>query len=212
MEIEASQTEPDPDLRHISTTHTTTRPMSGVALRTERLLLRQWRDEDLEAWTAMNGDPEVNAFLPWPALPISEISARSLRRFKRDIEERGWGFWAVEIAATGEFVGMAGLDPVEEGHGLEGVEVGWRLARSAWGKGYATEAARAALKYGFETLGLHEILSTAAAGNVRSRAVMTRIGMDFVRDFTLSIAPESMRTWVVYRIPAPKTVRTAGED
>jgi RimJ/RimL family protein N-acetyltransferase len=173
-------------------------------LRTERLLLRQWRDEDLDVWAAMNADPEVREF--FPDLLTRERAAASLEYFRGRLAERGWGWWAVEVAATGEFIGMAGLDPVDEGLPFHGVEAGWRLVRTAWGKGYATEAARAVLAYGFETLRLPEIVAIAAAGNVRSHAVMRRLGMtrhpaeDF-DDPTAPIGP--LRRSVVYRIRNP---------
>jgi RimJ/RimL family protein N-acetyltransferase len=109
------------------------------------------------------------------------------------------------VRATGEFIGMAGLDPVDEGLPFDGVEIGWRLARRAWGHGYATEAARAALAYGFGTLGRPEILAIAAAGNVRSRAVMSRLGMthDPADDFDDPSEPSALRRSVVYRLRNP---------
>ena len=100
-------------------------------LKTDRLILRQWRDSDLDPWAAMNSDPEVREY--FPEILTREQSAGSLEHFRETIAERGWGFWAVEVAATGEFVGMAGLDPVDEEMPFTGVEIGWRLARPAWG-------------------------------------------------------------------------------
>jgi RimJ/RimL family protein N-acetyltransferase len=91
--------------------------------------------------------------------------------------QRGWGWWAVEVEATGEFIGFTGLDPVDEGMPFTGVEAGWRLARSVWGQGYATEAALAVVTFGFESLALPEVLAVTAATNRRSQAVMLRIGM-----------------------------------
>jgi RimJ/RimL family protein N-acetyltransferase len=173
-------------------------------LTTDRLLLRQWRDEDLDAWAAMNADPEVREF--FGELLTRDQAAASLGWFRTDLAERGWGWWAVEVAKTGEFIGMAGIDPVDEGVPFHGVEVGWRLARGAWGFGYATEAAQAVIRYGFETLGLSEILAIAAVGNVRSHAVMSRIGMthdpaDDFADPTMPAGP--LRPSVLYRIRNP---------
>ncbi|MFG2824185.1 GNAT family N-acetyltransferase [Kitasatospora sp. NPDC048365] len=170
-------------------------------LRTERLRLRQWRDTDLEPWAAMNADPQVREF--FPEVLTAERSAASLAYFRAGLAERGWGWWAVEVAATGEFIGFTGLDPVDEEMPFDGVEIGWRLARSAWGHGYATEAARAALAYGFGTLDLPEILAVTAAGNLRSQAVMERIGMtrDPADDFDDPTVPEGpLRASVLYRI------------
>ncbi|WP_433060800.1 GNAT family N-acetyltransferase [Dactylosporangium sp. CS-033363] len=144
-------------------------------LRTERLLLRAWRDADLAPWAAMNADPAVREFLGRP-LTLSE-SAASIEYFQTALDRDGFGFWAVEVAATGEFIGFTGLDAVDDGLPFTGIEAGWRLARGAWGHGYATEAARAVLDFGFGELALPEILAVTARGNVRSQAVMRRLGM-----------------------------------
>jgi RimJ/RimL family protein N-acetyltransferase len=173
-------------------------------LRTERLILRQWRDDDLGAWAAMNADPQVREH--FPGVLTREQSAASLARFRAGLAARGWGWWAVEIVATGRFAGMAGLDPVDEEVPFDGVEIGWRLARPAWGHGYATEAARAVLAYGFDTLGLAEILAVTAAGNHRSQAVMRRLGMthDPADDFDDRTVPAGpLRRSVVHRIRRP---------
>jgi RimJ/RimL family protein N-acetyltransferase len=146
-------------------------------LNTQRLVLRGWRESDLEPWSAMNADPEVCEHLG-PPLTV-ERSVASAYSFQDDLDRNGFGFWAVEVRATGEFLGFTGLDPVDDGMPFTGVEVGWRLARSAWGHGYATEAATVALTYGFGTVGLPEILAVTTSTNVRSRAVMRRIGMTY---------------------------------
>lgn len=172
-------------------------------LTTERLLLRQWRHSDLDAWAAMNADPQVREF--WPELLTREQAAASLEYFGSELARRGWGWWAVEVSATGEFIGMAGLDPVDEDAPVSGVEAGWRLARTAWGRGYATEAARAVLTYGFRALRLPEILAISVAGNGRSRALMRRLGMthDPADDFDdASMPPGPLRHSVVYRVTA----------
>lgn len=170
-------------------------------LTTSRLLLRQWRDDDLDPWAAMNADPAVREFFPGPL--TREQAQASMNRFRDDIALRGWGWWAVEVRDSGRFAGMAGLDPVDEEMPFDGVEAGWRLARWAWGRGYATEAARAVLEYGFGTLGLDEILAVAAAGNVRSHAVMKRLGMAYDREFDDPNEPPHLRRSVLYRLPDP---------
>ncbi|MFB7473551.1 GNAT family N-acetyltransferase [Kitasatospora sp. NPDC056184] len=173
-------------------------------LHTDRLLLRRWRDTDLEPWAAMNADPEVREHLG--AVLTREQSDASVARFEADFDRRGYGWWAVEVRATGEFVGFAGLDDVDDGLPFTGVEVGWRLARSAWGHGYATEAARAVLAFGFGTLALPEILAVTTAGNLRSQAVMRRLGMttDPADDFDDPEAPEGpLRRNVLFRIAPP---------
>ncbi|WP_129840285.1 GNAT family N-acetyltransferase [Streptomyces sp. RFCAC02] len=172
-------------------------------LRTERLLLRGWRDSDLAPWADLNADPEVRAY--FPDVLTREQSEARVTRWQADLDRRGWGWWALEVVETGEFIGVAGLDPVEDGMPFTGVETGWRLARSAWGHGYATEAARAAVALGFEQLGLAEILAVTAAGNLRSQAVMRRLGMtrDPADDFDDPTVPEGpLRRSVLYRLPA----------
>ncbi|GIH24196.1 N-acetyltransferase [Acrocarpospora phusangensis] len=171
-------------------------------LSTERLLLRRWRDSDREPFAALNADPEVMEH--FPATMTREQSDLLVDRIEAGFEARGFGLWAVEVAATGEFVGFTGL--AIPGF-RPGVEIGWRLARSAWGYGYATEAARAVLAEGFRLHGLKEIISFTAVGNLRSRAVMTRIGMTYdpADDFDHPSVPadHQVRRHVLYRISAP---------
>ncbi|REK89277.1 N-acetyltransferase [Streptomyces inhibens] len=174
-------------------------------LRTARLVLRGWREADLEPWAAMNADPEVRAY--FPDVLTREQSEASVAAFQADLDERGWGWWAVEVLATGEFIGFTGLDPVDEDMPFTGVEAGWRLARPAWGYGYATEAATAALAFGFASLELPEILAVTAATNLRSQAVMRRIGMTYdpADDFDDPTVPDGpLRRSVVYRMPAER--------
>lgn len=146
-------------------------------IRTERLLLRRWRDADREPFAAMNADPAVVEHLQGPM--SREGSDDFIDRIERHWDEHGWGLWAVEVPDVASFIGYVGLWPadyVEPGM----VEVGWRLAREHWGHGYATEAARAALEYGFTDVGLAEIVSFTVPQNERSWRVMERIGL--VRD------------------------------
>ncbi|WP_093851089.1 GNAT family N-acetyltransferase [Streptomyces pini] len=177
-------------------------------LHTDRLLLRRWRDCDLGPWAAMNADPEVREHLG--DVLNREQSDASVALFQADFDRRGYGWWAVEVQATGEFIGFAGLDEVDDGMPFTGVEIGWRLARSAWGRGYATEAALTVLAYGFDTLELPEVLAVTTATNLRSQAVMRRIGMtrDPADDFDDPAAPEGpLRPNVLYRIARGTRVR-----
>ncbi|MGW7333246.1 GNAT family N-acetyltransferase [Streptomyces sp. NPDC054840] len=179
-------------------------------LPTDRLVLRLWRDSDLDPWAAMNADPEVRQHLGDPL--TREQSEASMVRFRAAFDRRGYGWWAVEVRATGEFIGFAGMDHVDDGMPFTGVEIGWRLARAAWGLGYATEAARAVLAHGFDTLGLPEILAVTTAGNLRSQAVMRRIGMtrNPADDFDDPDAPEGpLRPNVLFRL-ARGTAAAAG--
>jgi len=143
---------------------------------TERLRLRQWRDGDLAPFAALNADPGVMEHFP---APLSREESDALAARLRDaMASRGWGLWAVERRADDAFLGFAGLTPVRrEMPFAPAVEIGWRLARAAWGSGYATEAARAALRVAFGTLELPEVVSFTAATNERSVAVMRRLGM-----------------------------------
>lgn len=139
-----------------------------------RVLLRSWRGDDLDPFAALNADPAVTEFLAGPR--SREASAEMIARLQAGIDERGWGLWAVDV--EGRCIGFTGIThPRFEAHFTPCVEIGWRLARDAWGHGYATEAARLALDYGFEVLGLQEIVAFTTVANHRSRRVMERLGM-----------------------------------
>lgn len=175
---------------------------SPAELHTERLLLRRWRREDREPFAELNADLAVMEHFP---APLERAASDALAdRLDAHVEREGWGLWAVEVIDSGDFVGFTGLSvPGFEAHFTPAVEIGWRLATRAWGSGYATEAARAALSFGFGSLGLAEIVSFAARSNVRSHAVMRRIGMSYdpADDFPHpSLAPDSpIRQHVLYR-------------
>lgn len=151
--------------------------MTGTPLlKTERLVLRRWRDGDREPFAAMNADPEVMEH--FPATLGREQSDAFVDRIEADFDRRGFGLWAVEVTDTGRFIGFTGLSvPSFEAHFTPAVEIGWRLARSDWGHGYASEAARRALSFAFHDLRLAEIVSFTSQANLRSQAVMRRIGM-----------------------------------
>jgi RimJ/RimL family protein N-acetyltransferase len=178
---------------------------SFPVVQTERLLLRRWREADLAPFAALNADPEVRAYLQGPVTRTqSDASAQII---EADLERRGWGLWAVEVVETAEFIGFVGLaEATFSAPFTPSVEVGWRLARPAWGHGYATEAARAALRFGFQEVELTEILSFTATINLRSRAVMERIGMqrDLNGDFDHPFVPKGdpLRPHVLYRLTA----------
>lgn len=145
-------------------------------LRTERLLLRGWRDEDRGPFAALNADPEVMAHFP-ATLDRGESDALADRIAAR-MTASGYGLWAVEVPGVAPFVGWVGLAPIPfEAHFTPALEVGWRLARAHWGAGYATEAARAAVEFAFTDLGVDEVVSITVPANHRSRAVMQRIGL-----------------------------------
>ena len=177
--------------------------MPDPILSTDRLLLRSWRESDLEPFAALNADPAVMEYFPEP-LDRSESDAM-VARIMDHFDTHGFGFWAVEAPNVAELIGMVGLAISRfETHFTPCVEIGWRLARAHWGKGYATEAARASLRHGFERLGLDEIVSFTVPQNVRSRAVMEKIGMTRspADDFDHPSVPEGhrLRRHVLYRI------------
>lgn len=175
----------------------------GPELHTERLLLRRWREEDLASFAALNSDPEVMRFFPRPL--GTQESAALAQAWDYCFDENGFGIWAVELSDSGLFIGGVGLAPVRPPIPCApAVETGWRLMKQHWGCGYATEAARAAVRFGFERCGLDEIVSLTAAINVRSRAVMARLGMtrDVTDDFDHPRLDESspLRRHVLYRL------------
>lgn len=176
--------------------------MGKKHLETERLVLRQWKKSDFEPYARLNGSPEVMAYFPAP-LSEKETHAR-IRYFRTLIFQQGWGVWAIERKSDGCFIGSAGIMEPVTPHPLSPcVEIGWRLDRPYWGKGYATEAAEASLAYGFLHLELPEIIAFAAVANTASRAVMSRIGMvDTNRDFDHPKVPKDcpMRRYCVYAI------------
>src|SRR4051794_24793860 len=177
--------------------------VGGPELRTERLLLRRWRDDDRAPFAALNADPTVTEFLP---SPISRSDSDAMvDRIEAGFEHNGFGLWAVEVPKAAAFVGFVGLSrPRFDAHFTPAVEVGWRLAAEHWGKGYATEAGHAALAFGFEVVGLDEIVSFTVAANNRSRAVMARLGLshDPNDDFDHPALPPGspLRAHVLYRI------------
>ena len=142
-------------------------------LETERLIMRRWQESDRAPFADLNTDPETMRFFP-----NTLDRAASVAMIETRFERQGFGFWALEVAATGTFIGFTGLNLLPDGvPGAGGMEVGWRLARHAWHHGYATEAARAALGVAFDNMGLPEIWSMTAVLNEPSQAVMRRLGL-----------------------------------
>ena len=173
---------------------------------TPRLVLRQWRDTDRAPFAALNSDARVMEF--FPALIARAASDASIEAWQAQFEERGWSNWAVEIRASGEFIGFVGLTvPKRVLPFSPCVEIGWRLAAAHWGRGFASEAARAALRVGFERVNLQEIVSFTALANLRSRAVMERIGLrNAGEDFEHPGVPlgDPLRTHCLYRLTAAR--------
>jgi RimJ/RimL family protein N-acetyltransferase len=179
---------------------------SPPILSTERLILRRWRESDREAFARINADPRVMEFL---SHPMQRAESDSLvGRIEANFQKHGFGVCATELRQDGSFIGFIGLNvPSFEAPFTPCVEIGWRLAADCWGRGLATEGARAIARYGFETLALKEIVSFTVPANVRSRRVMEKIGMihnpadDF--DHPQLLPGHPLRRHVLYRLRRP---------
>jgi RimJ/RimL family protein N-acetyltransferase len=170
------------------------------SIRTDRLLMRRWRDSDREPFAALNADPETMRF--FPGTLDRAASDAMVERIEELFDKQGYGLWALEIAGPAEFIGFTGLNPMpDDVPGAGGVEVGWRLARGAWHHGYATEAATAALGVAFGGLGLDEIWSMTSILNEPSQVVMRRLGLTECARFEHPRVPEGnpLRAHVTYR-------------
>ena len=173
-----------------------------IEIDTPRLRLRQWRESDREPFASMNADPEIMEF--FESTQSRAASDASINSWQGQFAANGWSNWAVELRESAEFIGFTGLSVPRRTFSFSPcVEVGWRLARKAWGHGYATEGAGACLHAAFERLALPEVVSFTTVGNLRSRAVMERIGMcNANRDFEHPGITEGhpLRLHCLYRI------------
>ena len=172
-------------------------------IETDRLILREWLPEDLAPFIALNKDPRVMECMP--KLLTEAESTELANKIRTRFEKQGFGLFACVIKDTGEFIGYVGLNmPEFEAHFTPCVEIGWRLAYHAWGKGYASEAARAVLQVGFEKFVLDEIVAFTVPTNIRSRRVMEKIGMvhDLKGDFRHPKLPldHPLSLHVLYRL------------
>ncbi len=173
------------------------------ALKANRLILRRWRKEDLSPFAEMNADPLTMRFMP--GVMTADETRLQMERFEEHHRLQGFGVWALEAPGVAPFVGFTGLQRVGvEAPFTPAVEVGWRLTPAYWGRGYATEAAKAALRYGFEELALDQIVSFTVPANTASWAVMERIGMvrDVGGDFDHPRLPvgHALRRHILYRM------------
>ena len=172
-------------------------------IQTARLVLRPWRDDDVEHWVAMSADPRVMEFFPSTSQRSEAESTAA--RIRERLEHDGYGWWVAEVKGEAPFAGVITLQDVPfEAHFTPALEVGWRFVYDQWGHGYATEGARAALDFAFGTLGSDEVVAMTAEVNVRSQRVMQRLGMthDSADDFDHPRLPEGdrLRRHVLYRI------------
>ncbi len=176
-----------------------------TSLSSSRIRLRRWRNTDRDAFAALNADPRVMAFF---AGPLTRAQSDAMIDYvEQHFAEHGFGLWALEAPGVAPLIGFTGLLVPRLTAGFTPcVEIAWRLAPAYWGRGYATEAARLALAYGFGTIGLSEIVSYTAVTNRRSRAVMERLGMrrDPADDFDHPELPDGheLRPHVLYRLGA----------
>lgn len=175
-----------------------------ATLSTARLVLRPWRDSDRAPFATLNADAQTMRFFP---APLTRAESDALAdHCQALIAMRGWGFWAVEQGDSGAFIGMIGLHvPAPDLPFSPCVEVGWRLAREHWGQGLATEGACAALAFGFDRLGLDEIVSFTTVTNTPSQAVMQRLGMRLdaaIFDHPALPSGHPLREHVLYRLDA----------
>lgn len=177
-----------------------------IELRTRRTLLRQWKDSDVEPWVEMNADPQVRRH--FPRLATEDEARGECGRMRAAIAQRGWGMWVLEVPGVLPFAGTVGLHVTTLALPfVPAVELGWRLPVQAWGQGLASEAAAGAARFGFERLGLAELVAYTASTNEPSRRVMQRIGMrhDEAGDFDHpGIATgHRLARHVLYRLPRP---------
>jgi len=177
-----------------------------LELKTERLLLRRWREGDRQPFGRQSADPVVMRYMLGTL--TREESDAFVDRIEKHFDEHGFGLWAVEVPGVAPFVGFVGLSvPRFDAHFMPAVEIGWRLDRPNWGRGYATEAAAATLADGFGRVGLREIVSFTIPTNLKSIAVMERLGMtrDPSDDFEHPGIPKGhpYRRHVLYRKAAP---------
>jgi 3-dehydroquinate dehydratase/shikimate dehydrogenase len=173
------------------------------SIKTKRLLLRPWKESDLLPFRTLNADERVMEFFP-KTLTADESDAIAIR-MQDLIEKNGYGFFAVSLLDTEEFIGFIGLNEVSfQAPFTPAVEIGWRLDFKHWGKGYATEGALAVLEFGFKTLDLDEIVSFTTMNNIRSQRVMEKIGMhhDVSDDFNHPKLPfdHPLSSHVLYRL------------
>jgi RimJ/RimL family protein N-acetyltransferase len=184
-------------------------PVSGdcpTILRTRRLILRQWKESDLLPFARMNADQRVMEFMLGKM--TKEETRQSIEGIKKHFDAHGFGRWAVEIADSGKFIGFVGISiPPYTLPFSPCVEVAWRICPEEWGRGYAPEAAKEALRDGFERVGLEEIVSFTTLTNLKSRRVMEKLGMQYCPDqnFDHPMVPEghSLRRHVLYRMERP---------
>ncbi len=166
-------------------------------IRTDRLILRPWKKKDFAPFAKLNADPRVREF--FPRILNKEQSNEQALQIAENIAKNGWGFWAVSVIDGDDFIGFIGLSYLDP---IAAVEIAWRLSYDHWGKGYATEGAKAVLQYGFDVLGLEEIVACTTKVNERSIRIMEKLGMhhNSEDDFDMPKLDHPLRRHVLYRL------------
>ncbi|MFB6524992.1 MULTISPECIES: GNAT family N-acetyltransferase [unclassified Streptomyces] len=178
-----------------------------VTLETSRLVLRRWREDDVAPMAAIHADPEVMRWIRDGSVRDEQQTRSGIQAWESEWDARGFGLFAVEIRSTGELAGFTGLSvPAYLPEVLPAVEVGWRLGRSHWGQGLATEAAAAVVRFGFEERRLERIVSVAQVGNDASERIMTKLGMRPLRE---TVSPSGGRRVRVFALSSHEYVTTA---
>ncbi|MFJ9608727.1 GNAT family N-acetyltransferase [Kitasatospora sp. NPDC101176] len=176
-----------------------------VTIETPRLLLRRWHELDVAPMAAVNGDPEVMRWIGDGAVRSEDLTRRNISAFEHEWEAEGFGLFAVELRATGELAGFTGFAvPRFLPEVLPAVEIGWRLGRAFWGRGLATEAATAALRFGFAERGLDRVVSIAQIGNTASERVMAKLGLHPERE---TVTPGTGRAVRVHELTRDEYLR-----
>jgi RimJ/RimL family protein N-acetyltransferase len=171
-----------------------------IIVETPRLLLRRWRPEDVPAMAEINADPDVMRWIGDGSVSDYDQTAAAVARCEQHWEERGFGLFAVEVRDTGELAGFTGLAvPAFLPEIMPAVEIGWRLGRGHWGRGFATEAARAALRFGLLDRGLDRIVSIHQIGNAASERVMQKLGMRPDRETVQPSCDRPVRVYAITR-------------
>ncbi|WP_329116845.1 GNAT family N-acetyltransferase [Streptomyces sp. NBC_01465] len=172
-----------------------------ITIETPRLVLRRWRDTDVAPMAAINGDPEVMRWIRDGSVRGLEETRANIAAMEATWEAEGFGLFAVEVRETGELAGFTGLAvPHFLPAVMPAVEIGWRLGRAFWGQGFASEAARAALRFAFQERGLDDVISVIQTGNTASERIAVKLGMHLDREL---VTPGSGRPTRVFALSRP---------
>ena len=183
--------------------------MERQSIETERLLLRRWKAEDVEPYAAICADPDVMRWIGNGKPRTAKQCAEAVERFEQDWQKHGFGLFAVELRQSNHFVGFTGLSiPEFLPEVLPAVEIGWRLSKGFWGRGLATEGAKAALRFGLEDRQLERILSIHQIGNSTSGRITEKLGMHLERETIDRTCERPVRVYEIFRSGRAKPAYT----